>query len=229
MTGEKKQKTRLNSFQKDALSEISNITTGNATIALSKLINKNVKISIPRAVLMNKGELSKSMGGSKKMVMSIYSRITGDITGQVLFFFKRTAAMQLVDLLVGREQKSTKVLDSYSESAFGEMANIFTGSYLNALSKMLDIRILPGIPVIATDYVGPIIDYLWGRIENPGKKMFCFTTNIAVDGHNIDGDFVFMLDMDSYDLVLEKLEKKYGIKKKATAKNKKSANLKKGK
>lgn len=204
---------KLNSFQKDALREISSITTGNATTALSKMINKGVEVSIPKAELLKKQGLTKSLGGPKKMVMSIYCRITGDITGQVLFLFRRDAAMELVSLLLGNEDSKTRMLDTYSESAFGEMANIFTGSYLNALAELFGLRILPGIPIVATDYVGPIVDYVYGRIEDAEEKMFCFTTNIKVDKHDIDGDFVFMFDSNSYEKVLEKLETKYGVKK----------------
>lgn len=218
----KTSKRNLNTLQKDALHEISNITTGNAKTALSKIINKSVEVSIPKAELLKKQELAKSLGGPKKMVMAIYCRITGDLTGQALFFFRRESAMQLVDLLLGKEGNQTRVLDTYSESAFGEMANIFTGSYLNALSELFGLRILPGVPVVATDYVGPIVDYVWGRIKNPQERMFCFTTQIKVDKHDIDGDFVFMLDSESYELVIDNLETNYGVKKKKSKKSSRS-------
>lgn len=200
----------LSGLQKDALKEISNITTGNATTALSKLVGKEVKVTIPSAELFNKEELCNSLGGPKNVVISIYCNINGDITGQALFLFKRDAASRLVELVSGKKPEK-KHFDPYSESAFGEMANIFTGSYLNALAELFSMTIMPGIPLVATDYVGPIIDYVWGRIKNPQEKMLCFTTTITVDEEDVNGDFVFMFDSDSYKTVLEKLEKKYGV------------------
>ncbi|MFW6449455.1 MAG: chemotaxis protein CheC [Nanoarchaeota archaeon] len=201
----------LSNLQKDALKEISSITTGNATAALSKLVKKKVNIQIPKSEFYDKNELCDILGGKDDVVVSIYCGILADLTGQVLFLFKRKDALDLVKMLTGKKM-NTKYLDRYSESAFGEMANIFTGSYLNALSELFQITILPGIPIVATDYMGPIIDYVWGRIENPEKKMLCFTTKISLDDYNINGYFVFMFDAQSYHNVLKKLESDYGVK-----------------
>ncbi len=202
----------LSYLQKDALKEISSITTGNATVALSKLIQNNVQVNVSSAELLTLQKLTQQLGGKKRMAMSIYLKITGDISGQVLFLFKRDEAIQLIDLILNKNHKKTSFLDSFSESAFGEMANIFTGSYLNALSHLLRIRILPGIPVVASDYVGPMLEYVWGRVDSPKNKSLCFSTNIVINKKNIGGDFVCIFDESSFNSVLSKLEELYGVK-----------------
>lgn len=206
-----KKKSNISKQQADALKELSNITSGNATTALSKMLSKKVEISIPKAEFLKTNDLTKKLGGPKRMVMSIYLQIHGELTGQSVFLFQRKAAMELVDIMLGRESGETKVLDHLAESAFGEMANIFVGTYLNALSDMLNLKILPGIPVVANDYVEPILDYAYGRIENPEKKMLCFRTKVKVEDHNVDGEYVFMFDESSFNLVLENLESKFGV------------------
>lgn len=196
----------LSKLQKDALKEISSITSGNATSSLSKLVNKKILIDIPKAEFLTLNALIKNLGGEKRMVMAIYLPVLGEINGQVLFLFQRNYAMDLIDLILQNKMGTTKILDHMAESAFGEMANIFTGTYLNALSNMLDLKILPGIPVVANDYVGPILEYSFGRIKSPESKILSFSTKIMIKEHNVEGDFIFMFNEKSYKLVLERLE-----------------------
>ncbi|MFP4402859.1 MAG: chemotaxis protein CheC [Nanoarchaeota archaeon] len=207
----KKTTNKLSNLQIDALREISSITSGNATSALAKLINKRVKINIPKAEFLTIKELTNELGGKDKMVMSIYVTVLSEVTGQAIFLFSRKSALKMIDLVLKKDIGKTKVLDHLSESAFGEMANIFVGTYLNALSNMFKLTILPGIPVVANDYVGPILEYVMGRITNPEKKTLCFETKINIDGNDVSGDFIFMFDEKSYSLILKKLKDNYDI------------------
>ncbi len=196
---------KLTKMQVDALNELSSITAGNATTALSKVLSKDVRIDIPKARFYKAKDMSKGMG------ISVYFNVHGDISGQAVFHFQRKHAMKLIDHIMGRKKGTTKVLDKMAESAFGEMSNIFIGSYLNSLSNMLDLKIFQGVPVIASDYVESIIEYLYSRIDNPIKNILCFETRVIVEKKRIHGDFMFMFDQKSFRLLLSRLENKFGV------------------
>jgi chemotaxis protein CheC len=208
----KKKAIKLSNLQIDALKEISSITSGNATSALAKMLNKEVKINIPRAEFLTINELTKDLGGKDKMVMAIYVTVLSEIIGQAIFLFSRESALKMIDLVLNKKIGNTIVLDHMAESAFGEMANIFVGTYLNALSNMFKLTILPGIPIVANDHVGPILEYVMGRITNPQKKTLCFETKINIEGNDVSGDFIFMFDETSFSLILKQLKENFGIK-----------------
>ena len=52
----------LNSLQYDVLKELGNIGAGNATTALSKLINAKIDMRVPKVNLLGFSELAKAMG-----------------------------------------------------------------------------------------------------------------------------------------------------------------------
>ncbi|MFW6383684.1 MAG: chemotaxis protein CheC [Nanoarchaeota archaeon] len=197
---------KLTNLQKDALEEISNITSGNATLALSQTIEKNVEVQIPKAEFLTLDELTEELGGIKKVAMSIYLKVEGDVTGQSIFVFEKEAAMKLVNFILKDGREGSSVMDSFTKSAFGEMANIFTAAYLNALAKLLNLRIIPDVPVVASDYVGPMVEYVFGRVDNPGKKTLCFSTKIKIDGELVNGSFICILDKHSLQKVIDGLE-----------------------
>ena len=203
---------KLTSLQKNVLDEISNITSKNATAALSDIIEKKVGIEITKAEFLTLEELTEELGGRKKVAMSIYLKVEGDATGQSLFVFEKEAALKLVNFILKEKSKSTDLKDRFTESAFGEMANIFTASYLNALANLLNLRIIPDVPVVAGDYVGPMVEYVFGRVDNPSKKTLCFSTKIKIDGELINGSFVCILDKNSLQKVIDELDKVYKLK-----------------
>ncbi len=208
----KKDIEKLTHLQQDALKEISSITGGNATVALSDIIHKKVEVEIPKAEFLTLEELTEELGGRKKMAMSIYLKVEGDTTGQSLFVFEKEAALKLVNFILKDKKQVNDLKDRFTESAFGEMANIFTASYLNALANLLNLRIIPDVPVVAGDYVGPMVEYVFGRVDNPSKKTLCFSTKIKIDGELINGSFVCILDKNSLQKVIDELDKVYKLK-----------------
>lgn len=193
----------------DALKEIGNIGAGNAASSLSKILNKKIEMDVPEAEFIPITEFGQKFGGDK-IVMSIYSPIQGDLSGETLFLFSRESAMGFVDLMMGNEMGQTKNLDELSESAFKEMANIFIGSYLNAISDMMSLKIMPGVPVVATDMVQAILDSLLMKMSEYADKVLCNKAKISIEGHPVNGDFIFIFDLDTIKVLLQKLQESYG-------------------
>ncbi len=199
----------IKGIELDALKEIGNIGSGNAAVALSKILNKKILMDVPDTAFIPITQFSHYFGGPDKIVMSIYSPILGDLSGETLFIFSRECALGLVDLMMGNAPGKTKILDELSESAFKEMANIYIGSYLNAVADLTDIRILPGIPVVATDMVQAIIDSILMKMGEFADKVLVNKATISVDCHNIDGHFIFFFDLKSMETLIRKINEHY--------------------
>ncbi len=200
---------KIGRMQLDAINEIGNIGAGNAAAALSKMLNKKVVMDVPETKFVPIQHFSEEFGGPDSIVLTIYSPILGDISGETLFIFSRECALGLVDLMMGAEVGQTTVMDEISESAFKEMANIFIGSYLNAISNMMDVRALPGVPIVNSDMVQAILDNILMKTSEYADNVLCNKANISINGQKVAGDFLFLFDIDTMKTLIERLNKNY--------------------
>jgi len=195
----------------DALREVGNIGVGNATTALSRILNKRIAINIPETKFIKIERFSDELGGAEKIVVSLYLSFSGDLSGECLFAFAESDALELVDLMMGQPCGTSKRFDDMGESAFMEMSNIFTGAYLSALANMLSMRILPSVPNIANDMVQSVSDLMLIKISRAANELLCVKAKILVDGRDINGEFIILFDNPSLDKVLKYLRESYGL------------------
>lgn len=203
--------SNLNDMELDALKEIGNVGTGHAATSLSKLLNKKIGLNIPETKLIPIQQFQKEIGGPETIVVAAYLPTEGDISGRTIFIFSKEAACRLIDLMMMQEPGTTKVIDAMGESAFKEMANIVMGSYLDSLSNMFSLKILPGIPNSAIDMAQAIIDMLLIELGQVSDKVLFVKTVIDVEGQAIDGMFFIFFDPISLEKILSCLRQKYGL------------------
>jgi chemotaxis protein CheC len=204
-------KIELSLLEKDALCEVGNVGVGNAVTALSKLLNKNVNITIPETKFVPLGEFAKEVGGPEKIVIGIYLQIIGDLDGECIFLFPRESALAISDIMMGQEPGTSKIFEDMAESAFKEMTNIFAAAYLNALSNMLDFKLFPSPPHVANDMIQSIVDFVLIKISKTADEILCVKTKIELEQHIVSGEFIIMFNNDSLTKLLAKLKIKYGV------------------
>ncbi|MBN2458030.1 chemotaxis protein CheC [Candidatus Woesearchaeota archaeon] len=202
---------KMDQYEMDALTEVGNVGVGNATTALSKLLDKRVAINIPETKFVAVERFADELGGAEQTVVTVYLQVTGDLNGEVIFIFPRKGAMELVDLIMNKSPGTTKLMEAMEESAFKEMANIFTSSYLNALAKMFDMKIIHSVPHLAIDMAQAIIDFVLIKLSQTADNLLCVKTNISIEKHNIDGTFMILFDKESLSRIINLLKSQYKI------------------
>ncbi len=203
------EKLELKDMELDAIKELGNIGAGNAAISLSKILNRKIDMDVPESKFVPIKDFSQEFGGPEKIVMTIYSPILGGLSGETLFIFSRECALGLVDLMMGNEIGETKIMDELSESAFKEMANIFIGAYLNAISDMVKIKALPGVPIVATDMVQAILDNVLMKTSEYADNILCNKANITINEQKVIGEFLFLFDANTLKVLLESLNSNF--------------------
>ena len=69
----------------DVLREIGNIGAGNATTALSQLINTKIEMNVPKVEMLEFKEISEIVGGAEKLVVGILITLQGQAEGMMMF------------------------------------------------------------------------------------------------------------------------------------------------
>ncbi|MEE1516617.1 MAG: chemotaxis protein CheC [Lachnospiraceae bacterium] len=197
----------LNSLQYDVLKELGNIGAGNATTALSKLINAKIDMRVPKVNLLGFSELAKAMGREEEIMVGILLLLEGDVEGMMMFLLDVSSARALVNSLMGKplDDASDDInFDEMEFSALREIGNIITGSYLSALSDMTRLTIVSSVPSLQIDMAEAILSIPAIEFSKIGDKVLLIQTQFD-DDSQISGYFVLVPELDSYDKILSSL------------------------
>lgn len=185
----------------DVLKEIGNIGAGNATTALAQLIQCKVDMKVPQVRLLNFQEVGEAMGGEEQIMAGVYLLVEGDITGSMMFLLEEKAAHCLVAKLMQMPENYDEPFSEMETSALKEIGNIIVGSYLNSLSALTNLVILPSVPDLSIDMAGAILSVPAIEFGELGDKMLLIQTQFT-DDVSLDGYFILIPDLESYDKML---------------------------
>ena len=187
----------------DVLKEIGNIGAGNATTALAQLLQCKVDMKVPQVKLLRFKELGSLMGGEDQVMIGIYLAVEGDITGSIMFIMTNDTGKHLIEKLMGMKSDS----DQFNEmelSALREVGNIITGSYLNSLSMMTNLKIYPSVPELCIDMAGAILSVPAIEFGTIGDDILLIQTQF-LDEIELNGYFILIPDLESYEKILSSL------------------------
>lgn len=186
----------------DVLAELGNIGAGNATTALAELLQCKLDMKVPQVRMLDFKDVGALLGGEEQEMVGAYLGVEGDISGSILFMVKKDVAYRFADkMMMGY---SSGEFGEMEQSAFKEISNIITGAYLNALATLTNMCIYPTVPDLAIDMAGSILSVPAVEFGIYGDNILLIQTQISED-IDIDGFFIMVPDMDSYEKILKSL------------------------
>lgn len=195
---------QVNDMYFDVLKEIGNIGAGNATTAISNMLNLKVNMDVPKVEFMKVQELPTAISAEEETVVGIYLEVESDIGGSMMFLLKMGSAQYLVNHLMGRPDDYAEEFNDMDISAIKEIGNIISGSYLSALSAMTNMVITSSVPYLAIDMAGAILSVPAIQFGQYGDNALLIQTEFG-DDVRIQGFFILMPDVESYDKILTSL------------------------
>jgi chemotaxis protein CheC len=186
-------------LQLDALRELANIGSGNASTALSSMLGRSVDISVPNALVLPFAEAVEATGDAETEVTGIVLGVVGDMEATVLLLIPPADAATLCRML-GVEPD-----DEYALSALGEIGNVVGTSYINALAAMTGLEIEPTPPATATDMLAAIVESVLASHASGGDVALLLDSDLQVEGEDCSMSFVLVPDQGGVDLLLERL------------------------
>ena len=197
---------QMDNMQFDVLREIGNIGAGNATTALSQMINSKIDMKVPNVALLEFKELSDIVGGAENLVVGILFTLEGQIDGMMMFIMDMAAARHLVDVLVGSAYQNPSGEFSEMElSALNEIGNIIAGAYLSSLSTLTNILITSSVPYMAIDMAGAILSVPAIEFGKIGDRALLIETEFGDSIKAVNGYFILIPTLESYGAILSSL------------------------
>lgn len=173
----------LNEEQRDALQELANIGAGHASTVLSQMVNREIRMGVPRVDVVS---LEKTIDYVKdeKVVVGVYMKISQELPSYILLLIPRESAFALVDLLVGDETYEREILSEMDKSALQEVSNVMICAFFDSLSELLGISLIPGPPVLAYDIPVAVMDYVLIQIGEVADKIVVFNVELKEEKKN---------------------------------------------
>jgi len=197
---------KIDNMQFDVLREIGNIGAGNATTALSQMINSKIDMKVPNVQLLEFKELSDIVGGAENIVVGILFTLEGQIDGMMMFMMEKKAARHIVDLLMGNsEDNNNETFTEMELSALNEIGNIIAGAYLSSLSTLTNMLIVSSVPYLAIDMAGAILSVPAIEFGKIGDKALLIETEFGDQIKAVNGYFILIPTLDSYGAILSSL------------------------
>ena len=185
----------------DVLKELGNIGAGNAMTALSQMLQCKVDMKVPQVRLLEFSEVGDMMGGEEQIMVGVFLGVDGDITGSMMFMVEEESARHLIQKITMGMLPPGSEFEEMGLSAMKEIGNIITGAYLNSLSALTNLKIVPTPPALTVDMAGAILSV-------PAIQFGIFGDNILLiqsqfyDEIELDGYFILIPDLESYAKIL---------------------------
>ena len=199
---------QIHDIKYDVLREIGNIGAGNATTALSQMLNQKMDMSVPKVALVPFNEISDVMGSEDQTVVGIMLGFEGDVEGMMMFLFDTKSAHHLVNTLMMRDKEDGveegAEFSDMDMSALNEIGNIVSGSYLTAISKLTNLKMISTVPEMTIDMIGALLSVPASEFGKYGDKLLLIQSQFG-ELDFVNGYFLMIPELNSYDKLLESL------------------------
>ncbi len=195
----------MNLLELDVMKEISSIGTSHAATALSKLLQKEIRISIPSVSILGYEETVERLGSIEELVAATLVKMKRDVNGLMLFIFKMDLANAVLEKLIGKTYESFEEMDEMDYSAMEEVGNIIICSYVNAFAQLAGVEIDLSVPSSTVNMLGGIITVPMAEYGYDTDKLMYINAEFIMDGRILSDGLLMIPDIESLNNILEKL------------------------
>ena len=195
----------LTTLEIDTLREIGSIGTGNAASALSTMLDREIRITLPEVRIMGYNEAIEWIGGPETITAGVLVHISGQMSGVML----ATQSLEFINLVL--ESMLSEQIDDYSQlgeielSALVEIGNIMISTFINALAGLADIKLELTVPSITVDMQGAILAVPMVAYGGQSDYLMTIGGNFVCDGKEVPCRLLLSPDIRSLNFLLRKL------------------------
>ena len=193
----------LNLQELDVMKEIGSIGTGHAATALSKLLQREVRITIPQVQILDYNDAVRRIGKEDEIIGATLVQMSGDLDGLMLFLYNKRFARKILKKLLETEYKDFDTMDEMAFSALKEVGNIIICSYINAVSQLVHLNL--SVPSSTVNMLGGILTVPMAEFGYESDKLMYSNADFLMDGKSLPSWLLMLPDIHSLNTILEKL------------------------
>ncbi len=187
----------------DILKKVGHICTGNATIALSQILNQKVELTIPDLKLINSDKVLGELKGLQEVLVGVNIQLLGQLSGNIVLMFPEKSAYGLIDA-VSQYRTELGNATEYGVSSLKEIGNIIISAYLATLSTFTRQVILHSTPSLICGTLETVFNVAFNNMATKVKKVILIESFFSIKEKNIDGSFFLIFEPEAVKQLLEK-------------------------
>lgn len=196
---------QMTSLEIDTLREIGSIGTGNAATALSQMLGKEVRITLPEVRIMGYNEAIEWIGGPEAVTAGVLVKMSGDMGGIMLSVQKLELVNIILEAMLGKGIQEYEQLAELEQSALIEIGNIMISAFVTALSGLAGIHVNLTVPAFAVDMQGAILAVPMAEYGGMSDYLMTIGGNFVCDGKEVPSHLMLSPDLRSLNFLLRKL------------------------
>ncbi len=195
----------LTSLQLDTLRELGSIGSGNSATALSQMLGREVRITMPEVRIMGYNEAIEWIGGPEEITAGVLVKMGGQMNGIMLSVQQLDFVNLVLHSILGQEVEDYSGLAEMENSALIEVGNIMISTFINALSGLADIKIELTVPAFTVDMQGAILAVPMAEYGGQSDYIMTIGGNFICDNRQIPCRLLLSPDIRSLNFLLRKL------------------------
>ncbi len=195
----------LSAMHIDTLGELGNIGAGNAAVALSKTLEREIDISVPIVKIMEYNAAIRFLGDPEQLQMGVLVMFDGDIKGMVLYLLELDYVNTILTNFGFSPINSFLEIDEMGKSAICEVGNIIIASYTNAISDMTGVKINVTVPAVAIDMLGSIATTPMVEYGYESNSIMMIDVQLKCDNVVMPSSLILVPEINSIKYLFEKL------------------------
>jgi chemotaxis protein CheC len=188
----------------EVIKEFANIGAGSAATALSYLLDVELMNDVTTCNILPMANVPEFLGGADNIVAGTYTYLCGDLKSGILVVLPEKSAKILLHHLT-KEKVDLSALTELQKSALKEVGNICLCWYLIAVSKMIDIDMIPAPPDATVDLLGAVLDIPLASLAQKVDTVLAVHTSFKALDSRFDGYFLMLPEESTLKLILERM------------------------
>jgi chemotaxis protein CheC len=188
----------------DIITEFANIGAGSAATALSSLLDVELMNDATTCEILPLAKVNDYLGGASQVVAGTYTYLCGDLKSGVLVVLPSDSAKALLEHLT-KVPVNLSSLTQIQLSALKEVGNICLCWYLIAVSKMIDIDMIPAPPDATVDLLGAVMDLPLASVGAKVDTVIAVHTSFKALDRQFEGYFLMLPEESTLKLILDRM------------------------
>jgi chemotaxis protein CheC len=198
----------LTGDQMDALKELVNIGVGRAARVLNTMLHSHVRLRVPFVEILSPSALKEEMQRIEGETLSaVQLTFKGPLSGIALLVFPTESAAKLVAILTD-DKVAHSGFDSIRTGTLTEVGNIVLNGVMGVVGNELEQRIYYSVPTYAEN---PIQSLLAPSGADASATVIWAQARFTVERHQIDGDIILLIEVGSFDVLLNTINREIGV------------------
>ncbi|MEO2049708.1 MAG: chemotaxis protein [Pirellulales bacterium] len=193
----------------NTLSTLSNLfalATQNASTSMSRWTHGQMSLVLDHVHEIALEDVAEHLNVGEELLTIVVLNLEGEFDGQIILTFDDINGKQLAASLLGQEPSDTSEWTELEKSAISETGNILGCAYMNELTRLLEVSLVPSPPMFIQDYGACVLQQaLMAQAMASDQVLLCHTQFHRL-GQELDWNVFFVPSESLLERIIQSAE-----------------------